>query len=87
MRNAPLQQMPQQQPQLNESVANVRSLMSYLKGTKNKEEALASFLQTNPATGQIAQMLRNSGSLEAVAKQMAQAKNIDLNELINQLQQ
>ena len=35
---------------------------------------------------EIANMLRNNGSLESIARQMAQAQNIDINQLINQLQ-
>ena len=43
-------------------------------------------IQQNPQFAQIAQMMKtNPGGLEGLAKQMAQANNIDINNLIRQL--
>lgn len=43
-------------------------------------------IQQNPQFAQIAQMMKNNpGGLEGLAKQMAQANNIDINNLIRQL--
>ena len=46
---------------------------------------LAQLLQNNPNTAFIANMLKSNGSLEALARQMAYNKNIDIMGLINQL--
>ena len=46
---------------------------------------LAQILQNNPNTSMIANMLSSNGNLENIAKQMAQARGIDINQLIKQL--
>ena len=49
------------------------------------EAALAQFLQNNPNTGMIANILNSGNSLEGIARNMAQASNVDINEVINGL--
>jgi len=40
-------------------------------------------LQNNPNTAALANMLKDGGSLESIARQMAQTNGIDINQLIN----
>ena len=86
MRNG---QRPQPQPQqsnLNASIEQVRSMMNTLKTSQNREQALYTMIQQNPQFAQITQMMKaGPGNLESLAKQMAQANGIDLNELIKRL--
>ncbi len=43
-------------------------------------------IQQNPQFAQIAQMMKNNpGGLEGLAKQMARANGVDLNQLLKQL--
>ena len=42
-------------------------------------------LQTNPNTAMISNLLKGGDSLETIARQMAQQRGIDINQLINQL--
>ena len=80
---------PQQQPQqsnLNASIEQVRGMMNTLKTSQNREQALYAMIQQNPQFAQITQMMKaGPGNLEGLAKQMAQANGIDLNELIKRL--
>ena len=80
-------QQPQpQQPNLNASIAQVRGMMNMLKMSQNREQTLYAMIQQNPQFTQIAQMMKsNPNGLEGVARQMAQAQGIDLNELIRKL--
>lgn len=59
--------------------------MQQIKSAQNREAALAQFLQNNPNTAAIYNLLQNNGNLENIAKQMAQASNVDINEVINGL--
>jgi len=89
MRNGMQPTMHQPSPQqqgLNQSIEQVRGLMQQVKNAQNPQAMLAQLLQNNPNVPAIANMLRNNGSLESIARQMAQAQNIDINQLINQLQ-
>ena len=40
---------------------------------------LTQILQNNPNTAMISNMLRNGGSLEGIAREMAKARNVDIN--------
>ena len=83
----PQQPYPQtQQGQLNQSVEQVRALMNQIKNAQNPQAMLAQALQNNPNTTTIATMLKDNNNLENIAKQMAQAKGIDIMQLISQLQ-
>lgn len=89
MRNGqPYPQTPQhqQQQQLNDSIEAVRGMMQQVKYSQNPQAMLAQLLQNNPNTAAIAGMLKNNGNLEQVARQMAQERGIDINQLIRQLQ-
>ena len=90
MRNGqqPYPQTPQgqQQSALNESIARVRNMMQQVQAAQNPQAMLAQMLQNNPNTAAIANMLKGGGDLESMAKQMAAASGIDINQLIKQLQ-
>ena len=61
-------------------------MMQQLKTAANPQQTLMGMIQQNPQFAQIAQMMKNNPSgLEGLAKQMAQANNIDLNQLLKQL--
>lgn len=61
-------------------------MMQQLKSAANPQQTLMGMIQQNPQFAQIAQMMKNNpGGLEGLAKQMAQANNIDINNLIRQL--
>ena len=60
-------------------------MMQQVKNAQNPQAMLAQMLQNNPNTSMIANMLSNNGNLEEVARQMAQARGIDINQLIKQL--
>ena len=61
-------------------------MMNTLKTSQNREQALYAMIQQNPQFAQITQMMKaGPGNLESLAKQMAQANGIDLNELIKRL--
>ena len=74
-----------QQEQLNQSIESVRGMMQQVRGSQNPQEVLAQILQNNPNTGMISQMLSSGNSLENIARQMAQARGVDINDLINKL--
>ena len=59
--------------------------MQKIKNAKDPQAMLAQALQANPNTSMIANMLKSNGDLESLARQMAQARGIDINQLINQL--
>ncbi len=59
--------------------------MSQIKGAQNPQAMLAQILQNNANTAPIATMLQNGGNLEQIARQMAQQKGYDINEVIRQL--
>lgn len=59
--------------------------MQQFKGMNNPEAAIMGLLQQNPQLSQVASMVRNGNSLEGIARQMAQEKGIDINQLISQL--
>ena len=59
--------------------------MAQIKNASDPQAALAQVLQNNPNTSAIYTLLQSNGSLENIAKQMAQASNIDINKLISQL--
>ena len=60
--------------------------MQSLSSAQDKQAMLAQMLQNNPNTAALANMLKGGGSLESIARQMAQTNGIDINQLINQLQ-
>ena len=60
--------------------------MATVKAAENPQAELAKALQNDPNTAAIANMLKGSGNLEAIARQMATAYNIDIIQLIRQLQ-
>ena len=61
-------------------------MMNMIKNAPNPEAALSQMLQNDPRTGAIANMLKNNGNLEALAKQIAQMKGYDINQVIQGLQ-
>lgn len=61
-------------------------MMNMIKNAPNQQAALAQMLQNDPRTGAIANMLKGNGSLEAIARQMAQEKGYDINQIIQGLQ-
>lgn len=61
-------------------------MMQQLKMASNPQQTLMGMIQQNPQFAQIAQMMKtNPNGLEGVARQMAQANGVDLNNLIKQL--
>ena len=88
MRNGQIpiqQQQRQSQQQLNESIEYVRGLMQQVKNAQNPQAQLAQILQNNPSTAAIANMVNNGGNLEQMARQMAAAQGINIDQLIKQL--
>ena len=87
MLNAQPQQTPQQpnQQQLNKSIEQARQIMQTIQNSNNQEAMLANFIQNNPNSALIANMLRGGNNLESIACQMAKDLNIDINQLLNQL--
>lgn len=80
-------QQPQTQPQLSQAaIDQVRGMMSQVKNASNPQAVLANMLQNNSNLGPLAAMVRNGGSLENIAKQMAAANGLDINQIIQQLQ-
>lgn len=61
-------------------------MMQQIKNAPNQQAMLAQILQNNPNTAMLSSMLKGGGSLESIARQMAQTNNIDINQLIRQLQ-
>lgn len=59
--------------------------MASVKNAQNPEAMLAQIIQNNPNSAALANMLKQNGSLESIARQMAQANNIDIMELIQSL--
>ena len=87
MRNGP---MPQQQsgwtPQLDQATAQARAMMQQLQMASNKEAMLKNMISNNPQFAQIAAMMKtNPNGLDGIAKQMAQANGIDINQLLEHL--
>ena len=60
--------------------------MRQVRGAKDPQGMLASILQNNPNTAIIAGALNGGKDLETIARQMAQANNIDINQLVQRLQ-
>ena len=90
MRNE-MQQFPQQQPQiqsqeaLNKSIEATKLLMQQMRMMGNRESAITMLLQQNPQLASLLPIIRNGTGLDAIAKQMAAAGGIDINNLISQL--
>ena len=59
--------------------------MQQIKNSGNMEAALAQFLQNNPNTAMIANILNSGNSLESIARQMAQSGGIDIMQLVKNL--
>ena len=72
----PQQQLPIQQ---------VKGMMQQLKNASNPQQVLMSMIQNNPQFAQITQMMKGAGGLEPLARQMAQQKGINLDNLIQEL--
>lgn len=72
--------IPNQQQIMNE---RAKLLMQQFKSMPNPQSALTNLIQQNP---QLASIIKNGNNLEGIARSMAQAKGIDINQLINQLQ-
>ena len=85
MRNAQQPYPQTQQGQLNQSIEQVRGMMQQVRNAQNPQAMLAQMLQNNPNTAAIAGMLKGGGSLEQIARDMAKARGIDINQLIRQL--
>lgn len=78
------QSRPQAAPSLNNSVSQVKNLMNQLQGMSNPQQFLTNAMQRNPQMAQVMQMMKGRNP-QQVAEQMAKAKGINLNDLINQL--
>ena len=78
---------PQQQPPQasNQMIEQMRRMMWMVKGAKNPQVGLTQLLQNNPNTAAISQMLRGGNDLESIARQMAQQRGIEIDEVINQI--
>lgn len=61
--------------------------MQQVKNAQNPQAQLAQILQNNPNTAAIANMVNNGGNLEQMARQMAAAQGVDINQLIQNLKQ
>ena len=59
--------------------------MQQVKNAQNPQAQLAQILQNNPNTAAIANMVNNGGNLEQMARQMAAAQGVDINQLIQSL--
>lgn len=59
--------------------------MQTLSGAQDKQAMLAQMLQNNPNTAALASMLKGGNSLEFIARQMAQANGVNIEQLISQL--
>lgn len=86
MRNG---QLPSHQPQSrqlpNDVAEQTRALMQQFQMINNKEAAVMELLKNNPQLGSIAAMIRNGSGLESIAKQMAQMKGYDINQVLQQI--
>ena len=87
MRNGLNPTTPPQQPTLDASINQVRGMMQYLRSASNQEAAMKQLIENNPQFGQVVNMMKATpGGLEGVARKMAAAQGINLNDLINKLQ-
>ena len=82
MRNG--QQIPQQD-NLSQSIEITRALMQQFKNSTDKQAILAQILQNNPNATMIINVLKNNGSLESLAYQIAQQKGYDINDVLKRL--
>lgn len=74
---------PQPQPQQLNNIDQVKNLMNTVRMSANPQQYLVNIINQNPM---LASMLKNGNNLQAMAQQMAQARGIDLNQLIADLQ-
>ena len=85
MRNGaqlPPQQMMAPQSSLNEEYINqLKAIMR----SKNAQEYLVNTALQNPQFQQVLQAAKNGGNLQQIAAMMAKQRNVDLNQLVNQL--
>ena len=84
--------LPQQQPQqnntqLDQSINNARNIMQQFQTAQNPQQMMMNILQNNPQFAQIASIAARNGNLEQVARQLAQQKGVDINDIINRLTQ
>ena len=75
--------LQQPQPQQLNNIDQVKNLMNAMRMSANPQQYLANMINQNPM---LASMLKSGNNLQAMAQQMAQAKGIDLNQLIADLQ-
>lgn len=61
-------------------------MMRQVKSAQNPQVVLAQIIQNNPNAAAIAGMLHSGNNLENIARQMAQANGVNINDLINRLQ-
>lgn len=80
----PQQQLPSQQ-QLNDAIERTKATMQQFKAMNNPETAMMALLQQNPQLGQLVTLLRQGNNLEGIAKNMAQIKGYDINQIIGRL--
>ena len=69
--------------QLNDSIARTRALMQQFSYMQNPQAAMINIIQQNP---QLRGLLASGTNLEALARQMAQARGLDINQILTQLQ-
>ena len=86
MRNGQQPQQLGQTQSLDNSIQQVKGMMQQLKMASNPQQTFMGMIQQNPQFAQIVQMMKaNPNGLEGVARQMAQANGVDLNQIIKQL--
>ena len=81
MRSGQPQQMPQQSQISPEYLNQLKTIMR----SKNSGELLINMASQNPQIQQLLQFARGGGNLQSLAAMMAKQKNVDLNQLVNQL--
>ena len=59
--------------------------MRQVKNAQDPQAVLAQIIENNPNSAFIANALHNGGSLEGIARSIAQTKGIDINQLLHQL--
>ena len=84
------QQQPQQQNNntwLDQSINNARNIMQQFQNSQNPQQMMMNILYNNPQFAQIASIAARNGNLEQVARQLAQQKGVDINDIISRLTQ
>lgn len=70
----------------NQYMNQLKNIYSMIKNSPNPQVMLNSMLQNSPYTSAISNLLKTNGSLEEIARSMAQQQKIDINSIINQFE-